>query len=126
MLKSGDGTCREIQTVSSDARSGFVNVQSITGVRVWQLEDETEAFYRYNFGFYPTAWIPERDWQTIAGSYFPGCDASLKQLVKNSGYYSDWWSAKRAITAAGSQVHFITDGPVWSLRRILSTRGWSR
>lgn len=73
----------------------------------------TQAFCRYDFGVYPTAWIPERDWQTIAQSHFPGCDASLKELVKNSGCYSDWRSAKRAITAAGSHIHFITDGPVW-------------
>jgi hypothetical protein len=112
-MKSGDRTCREIQTVSSDARSGFVNVQSMTAVRVWELEEQTEAFYRYDFGFYPSGWIPKCDWQTIADSHFPGCDASLKELVKNSPYYSDWRSAKRAITAAGSQVHFITDGPVW-------------
>jgi uncharacterized protein (DUF1697 family) len=90
MLKSGDGTCREIQTVSSDVRSGFVNVCSKTGARLWELEEKTEAFFRYDFGFYPTGWIPERDWQTVADSYFPGCDASLKQLVENSRYYSDW------------------------------------
>ena len=99
--------------VSSDVGSGFVNVCSKTGVRVWQLEEYTEAFFRYDFGFYPTGWIPERDRQMIAASYFPGCDASLKELVKNSGYYSDWRRAKRAITAAGSLVHFVIDGPVW-------------
>jgi hypothetical protein len=113
-MKKGDhGTSREIQTVSSDARSGFINVQSKTGVRVWRLEKETRAFFRYDFGVYPDGWIPARDWKTIAASYFPGCDAPLKELVRNSPHYSDWRSAKRAITAAGSQVHFITDGPVW-------------
>ena len=113
MRKTHDGTSRENQAVRSDTRSGFVNVCSKTGVRLWELEDKTESFARYDFGFYPTTWIPERDWQTIAGSYFPGCDASLKELVKRSLYYSDWRSAHRAITATGSPVHFITDGPVW-------------
>jgi hypothetical protein len=37
--------------VSSDVGSGFVNVCSKTGVRVWQLEEYTEAFFRYDFGF---------------------------------------------------------------------------
>src|SRR5688500_6864429 len=106
MRKGDDRTCR-------DVRSGFVNVCSMTGVRVWELEDKTAAFYSYDFGVYPSGWIPEQDWQTIAKSHFPGCDASLKELVRNSGCYSDWRSATRAITAAGSHVHFVTDGPVW-------------
>lgn len=113
MRKTGDGTSHEIQAVSSDARSGFVNVCSKTGARVWELEDKTEAFAQYDFGFYPSAWMPERDWQTVADKHFPGCDASLKELVKKSPYYSDWRSAKRAITAAGSEVHLVIDGPVW-------------
>src|SRR5215467_2320915 len=113
MKKGDDGTCRPNQVLTIDVRSGFVNVCSKTGVRLWQLEQETEAFRRYDFGVYPSAWIPKRDWQTIAASHFPGCDASLKELVWNSPYYSDWRSAKRAITAAGSEVHFVTDGPVW-------------
>jgi hypothetical protein len=109
MHKGRDGTCRE----NNDVRSGFINVQSKTGVRLWELEEKTEAFFRYDFGAYPSGWIPEHDWQTIATSHFPGCDASLKQLVENSPYYSDWRSAKRAITATGSLVHVVVDGPVW-------------
>jgi len=113
MKKYGDGTSRQNKAIYSDARSGFFNACSKTGVRPWQLEEQTRAFFRYDFGYYPSGWIPERDWQTIAASHFPGCDASLKELVKNSSCYSDWRSAERAITAAGSAVHFITDGPVW-------------
>jgi hypothetical protein len=113
MNKRDDGTSRPDQAISADVRSGFVNVCSKTGVRLWQLEEETQAFRRYDFGFYPSGWIPERDWQSIATSHFPGCDRSLKELVRNSPYYSDWRSAKRAITETDSEVHFSIDGTVW-------------
>jgi hypothetical protein len=51
MNKRDDGTSRENQAISVDVRSGFVNVCSKTGVRLWQLEEETQAFWRYDFGF---------------------------------------------------------------------------
>ncbi|HEY2922044.1 MAG TPA: hypothetical protein VGK77_23925 [Candidatus Binatia bacterium] len=85
----------------------------MTGVREWELQAETEAFDGYDLGYYPRGWTPECDWQDITNEHFPGCDASLKELVKNSPYYSDWRSAKRAITETGSEVHFSIDGPVW-------------
>ena len=111
MQRGLDGTSQGSE--GNLANSGFVNVQSATGMPVWRLEDQTRAFERYDFGFNASPWIPEQDWATIIGSYFPGCDRSLKELVQNSPAYTDWRSAKRAITKAGSCVHIVRDGPVW-------------
>lgn len=106
-----DGTSREFQGVT-DVRSGYVNVQSLTGVPLSRLENETEAFGCYNF--YARPWMPVADWNDIIQEYFPGCDGfSMKELAKGTPY-SDWRSMKRAITLSGSLVHFVQDGPVWA------------
>lgn len=96
--------------------SGFVNVCSMTGRRLWDLEIQTLAFGSYEFGEPPSPEIPEADWKSIVASYFPGCDVfSFKEMVKRT-HYSDWRSMVRAITACRSGVHFFRDGPVWATK----------
>jgi len=116
MRFTDDGTSRKNQglTLPSEVRSGYVNMQSLTGVRLWELEEKTRAFHRYDFGIIPDPYIPELHWNRIVAEYFPGCGRfSMKELAKGTPY-SDWRSLKRAITACGSEVHFFCDGPIWA------------
>src|SRR5262245_21124644 len=90
-----------------------VNVQSKTGVRLWELEDKTDWFGSYDFGITPSPWMPQADWDQIQAAHFPGADKPLKELASKTGPYKDWRSAKRAIVAAGSLMHVFQNGPVW-------------
>lgn len=104
---------RNIREVS-DTHSGYVNVESKTGVRLWQLE-KTEAFESYdlrNDDLSPNPWMPIGEWNGIMQDYFGGADVFLKELAAQSPY-TDWRSLKRAITRAGSCMHFHQDGPLW-------------
>jgi len=104
-------------------------VQSLTGVRWWQLPEETDAFACYDLC---GPWIPERDWADIVSECFSGCtDFSMKARVERSPFYGDWRSLTRAITGCGSLVHFVKDGPVWAtvpdsfdagIARVIETR----
>ncbi len=95
----------------SGSHKGMVNVESVTGVEVWRLQEETELFGDYYLNGNP--WIPEKDWMEMAAEYFPGCDRfSLIEDAADAGY-ADRRSFKSAITRAGSAFHFNQDGPLW-------------
>jgi hypothetical protein len=86
-----------------------VNVQSATGVQLCKLQrlEDCEAFYPYK-----SPWIPEKEWNKIKTTVFNGADKNIKELTEGTPY-TDWRSCKRAITRAGSLVHFYQVGPVW-------------
>lgn len=94
----------------SDVRSGYINVQSMTGFPRWRLEHETEFLRDYDFGGSP--WMPMFDWNDIVLEYFPGCKIFSYKTMANSAGYSDWRSFDRAVTRTGSAFHFFQDGPV--------------
>lgn len=113
---SGNGISRKNQGLT-DARSGYVNVQSLTGVPVWRLETETRTFSDYPFRMdaADAPWISQADWNRIATKHFPGCEMfSLKEMAEKSERYSDWRSLERAVTNTGSLIHFFRDGPIWA------------
>lgn len=111
---SGDGISRKNQGLTG-ARSGYVNVQSMTGVPLRCLEEKTRAFARYDFGINPDPWISEADWNRIAAKHFPKCEIfSLKEMTERSKRYSDWRSLEHAVTNTGSLMHFFRDGPIYA------------
>jgi hypothetical protein len=95
----------------TDVRSGYINVQSATGVMLNRLE-QTNAFGRYNFGWGSEPWwIPEQDFQKIMEHNFPGCDLWSRQAVINRiPSYSSWNSFWHAVTVTGSLFHIYIDG----------------
>lgn len=106
---SGNGIRRKNQALS-DVRSGYVNVQSVTGFPLWRLENETRAFESYDFHGSP--WMPTCDWSDIVNESFPGCKIFSYKMMADSAGYSDWRSFHRAVTCAESVFHFIEDGPI--------------
>ena len=94
-----------------DVRSGYVNVQSETGLPCWRLENETETFRSYDFRGNP--WIPLGTWNDIVEEDFPGCNVFSKKTMAHSAGYSDWRSWQRAVTQTGSEYHLFQDGPLW-------------
>ena len=115
MQNSGDGIRRKIQGVT-EARSGYVNVQSLTGFSVWRLENETQAFNRYDFDMDTNRapWIPMANWNRIILANFPGCTEFSIKTMANSAGYSDWRSFDHAVTLAGSAYHFLKYGLIWT------------
>jgi hypothetical protein len=91
------------------ALSDDTKVQSSTGIRWWQLSQQTEMFYGYELR---GPWMPTIDWKDMAAENFPGCSIfSKKELVKRTPY-GDYRSMMRAISSCGSEVHLFKDGPI--------------
>lgn len=97
----------------SDVHSGCVNVCSLTGVRLWELEG-TQAFRRYDFWQTgeKSPWVPNADWKKIVTENYPGCGIFSKKEMAKRTAYADWRNMMRAITRCGSEVHFFQDGPL--------------
>lgn len=96
----------------TEVRTGYVNVQSMTGLPWWRLETETDAFWDYGFGGNP--WMPVGTWNDIVYENFPGCNVFSKKTMAHSARYTDGRSFERAITQVGSAYHFFQDDPIWA------------
>ena len=111
LLVAGEGIRRKFQMLT-DVPSGYVNVQSKTGIALRRLE-QTEAFGRYDFGWGPEPWwIPELDYQKIIERNFPGCDLCSKAEMLERVPYSSWKAFWRGVTRVESTMHFYMDGPL--------------
>ena len=97
----------------TDVRSGYINVQSATGMPLARLE-ETRAFRPYDFGWEPEPWwIPAQDFQQIMQANFPGCDLHSRQAIAACvPRYSSPKAFFNAVTNTGSMFHIYKDGPL--------------
>lgn len=107
----GDEIRRKNQWVT---KRGEVNLESLTGLRVWQLEDTN--MLGPEIGVNPSPWISRKRWREILAEHSPEVKPDEVVFYKEAARvcsYSTAGAFKIAITRANSAIHFHRNGPLW-------------